>query len=355
MDSPGPVVTTPQQDGKHNMAARSSDAARAPFQVPRADRIKLIIQIPCYNEGGTLKRALETLPRQLNGVDEIEFLIIDDGSTDDTVQVAKDFGVEHIVAHVGNRGLAVAFMTGMRAALAHGADIIVNTDADNQYDAADIPKLIAPILDGRAEFVIGARPISDTEHFSKTKKVLQRLGSAVVRGVSGTNVADAPSGFRAISRAAAMQLNVFSRYTYTLETIIQAGAKSIRTTNVAIGTNEDLRPSRLVRSIGDYVRRSIVTIGHVFLIYRPFKFFGLIGAAFFGAGLLLGLRYLYFFLIGEGSGHIQSVILMAILLLMGFHTFSLAIVAHLISVNRRLMEEVQVGVRQMQLDRDETR
>jgi glycosyltransferase involved in cell wall biosynthesis len=337
------------------MAVRSHDFARAPFEAPHADRIKLIIQIPCYNEGGTLKRALETLPRSLPGVDEIELLIIDDGSTDDTVQVARDFGVEHIISHVGNRGLAAAFVTGLRAALARGADIIVNTDADNQYDAADIPKLIAPILEGRAEFVIGARPIAQTEHFSKAKKALQRLGSAVVRRVSGTNVADAPSGFRAISRTAAMQLNVFSRYTYTLETIIQAGAKSIRTTNVPIGTNEDLRPSRLVRSIGDYVRRSIVTMGQVFLIYRPFKFFGLIGAAFFGVGLLLGIRYLYLFTIGQGGGHIQSVILMAILLLMGFHTFSLAIIAHLISVNRRLMEEVQVGVREMQLERDRPR
>jgi glycosyltransferase involved in cell wall biosynthesis len=287
------------------MALRSREPARAPLEVPRADRVKLIIQMPCYNEGGTLRRALETLPRKLSGVDDIEILIIDDGSTDDTLQVAKDFGVQHIVSHVGNRGLAAAFMTGLRAALARGADIIVNTDADNQYDAADIPKLIAPILEGRAEFVIGARPIADTEHFSRTKKALQRLGSAVVRGVSGTN--------------------------------------------------EDLRPSRLVRSIGDYVRRSIVTIGHVFLIYRPFKFFGLIGAVFFGAGLVLGIRYLYLFAIGEGSGHVQSVILMAILLLMGFHTFSLAIVAHLISVNRRLMEEIQVGVREMQLERDDRR
>jgi glycosyltransferase involved in cell wall biosynthesis len=319
------------------------------------DPVKHVLQIPCFNEGATLRRALEPLPKQIDGVDEIEILIVDDGSTDDTVQVAREFGVAQVVSHVGNRGLAVAFCTGLRAALARGADIIVNTDADNQYDAADIPKLIAPILEGRAELVIGARPISETEHFSKAKKTLQRLGSAVVRRVSGTDVSDAPSGFRAISRSAALQLNVFSSYTYTIETIIQAGAKRIRVANVDSGTNEDLRPSRLVRSIGDYVRRSIVTMGHVFLIYRPFKFFGFIGALFFGAGLLLGVRYLYLFAIGQGVGHIQSVILMAILLLMGFHTFSLAIIAHLISVNRRLMEEVQVGVREMESQREALR
>jgi glycosyltransferase involved in cell wall biosynthesis len=327
--------------------------AFAPTLVPDPGPIKLIIQIPCFNEAATLKRALDVLPRRIPGVDEIEVLIIDDGSTDDTVRVARECGVKHIVSHVGNRGLAAAFVTGLRASLARGADIIVNTDADNQYEASDIPKLLAPILEGRAEFVIGARPISDTAHFSKTKKMLQHLGSAVVRRVSGTDVADAPSGFRALTREAALQLNVFTKYTYTLETIIQAGVKSIRVESVPIATNEDLRPSRLVRSIGDYVRRSVLTIGHVFLIYRPFRFLGAIGAVFFAAGLVLGARYLYLISIGQGAGHIQSVILMAILLLMGFHTFSLAIIAHLISINRRLAEEVQVGVRALQLEREE--
>jgi glycosyltransferase involved in cell wall biosynthesis len=326
--------------------------AFAPAPIPEPRPIKLIIQIPCFNEAATLKRALDVLPRRLPGIDEIEVLIIDDGSTDDTVRVARECGVRHVVSHVGNRGLAAAFVTGLRASLARGADIIVNTDADNQYEAADIPKLIAPILEGRAEFVIGARPIGDTAHFSPIKKLLQRLGSAVVRRVSGTDVVDAPSGFRALTREAALQLNVFTKYTYTLETIIQAGAKSIRVESVAIGTNEDLRPSRLVRSIGDYVRRSVLTIGHVFLIYRPFRFLGFIGGVFFAAGLVLGVRYLYLYATGQGAGHIQSVILMAILLLMGFHTFSLAIVAHLISINRRLAEEVQVGVRALQLERD---
>lgn len=315
--------------------------------------MKVIIQIPCYNEATTLAVALDALPRHLEGVDKVEILIIDDGSSDDTVKVAQEWGVHHIVSHFGNKGLAAAFITGLRSSLAHGADIIINTDADNQYNADDIQKLIEPILERQAEFVIGARPISDTEHFSPLKKLLQRLGSAVVRLVSDTDVADAPSGFRAISRQAAIQLNVFSQYTYTLETIIQAGVKNIRVASVPIRTNPDLRPSRLVRSIGDYVRRSVLTIGRVFIIYRPFRFLGLIGGLFFALGILLGIRYLYFMAIGQGAGHIQSVILMAILLLMGFHTLSLAVIADLISVNRRLMEEVQVGLREMQLWRPE--
>ncbi len=335
------------------MSLRPLEPAFAPALGVRVDPVKLIIQIPCYNEAATLQRSLESMPRRVAGVDQIELLIIDDGSTDDTVRVARECGVHHIVSHVGNRGLAAAFITGLRASLARGADIIVNTDADNQYEAADIPKLVAPILEGRAQLVIGARPIAATAHFSPVKKLLQSFGSAVVRHVSGTSVADAPSGFRALSREAAMQLNVFTGYTYTLETIIQAGAKSIRVVSVPIRTNEDLRPSRLVRSIGDYVRRSVLTIGHVFLIYQPFRFLGMIGAAFFAAGLALGLRYLYLISIGQGAGHVQSVILMAILLLMGFHTFSLAVIAQLIAVNRRLMEEVQVGMRTLQLERDD--
>jgi glycosyltransferase involved in cell wall biosynthesis len=313
--------------------------------------MKLIIQIPCYNEAATLRTSLDALPKAIPGIDELEVLIIDDGSADDTAQVAKDWGVDHVVSHARNKGLAVAFMTGLAECLARGADIIVNTDADNQYRADDIPKLVAPILNNEAEFVIGARPIADTAHFSPIKKRLQGVGSAVVRLVSGTDVADAPSGFRAFSRQAAMQLNVFSQYTYTLETIIQAGLKNIPVVNVPIRTNEDLRPSRLVKSIRDYVRRSMFTIGRVFIIYRPFQFLGLIGAVLTGAGVLLGLRYLYFVAIGEGGGHVQSVILTAILLLMGYHTFSLAVLADLISINRRLLEEVQVHLREMRLSR----
>jgi glycosyltransferase involved in cell wall biosynthesis len=313
--------------------------------------MKLIIQIPCFNEAATLRTSLDALPKSIPGVDEFEILIIDDGSSDDTARVAKEWGVHHVISHARNQGLAVAFMTGLTGCLARGADIIVNTDADNQYNADDIPRLIAPILNNEAEFVIGARPIADTAHFSPIKKRLQGLGSAVVRLVSGTNVADAPSGFRAFSRQAAMQLNVFSQYTYTLETIIQAGLKNIAVVNVPVRTNEDLRPSRLVKSIRDYVRRSMLTIGRVFIIYRPFQFLGLIGALLIAAGVLLGLRYLYFVAIGEGGGHVQSVILTAILLLMGYHTFSLAVLADLISINRRLLEEVQVHLRELRLAR----
>jgi len=313
--------------------------------------MKLIIQIPCYNEAATLTTSLDALPKSIPGIDQLEILIIDDGCTDDTVQVARDWGVDHVVSHVGNKGLAVAFMTGLTNALALGADIIVNTDADNQYNADDIPQLIEPILKHQAEFVIGARPISDTEHFSPIKKRLQRLGSAVVRWVSGTDVLDAPSGFRALSREAAIQLNVFSAYTYTLETIIQAGVKNIPLVSVPVRTNADLRPSRLVKSIRDYVKRSILTIGRVFVIYRPFQVLGIVGVALTAGGLILGIRYLYFVLIGEGAGHIQSVILTAILLLMGYHTFSLAILADLISINRRLLEQSQVHLREMRLSR----
>jgi glycosyltransferase involved in cell wall biosynthesis len=313
--------------------------------------MKLIIQIPCYNEAATLRTSLDALPKSIPGIDELEILIIDDGSSDDTALVAKEWGVHHVVSHACNQGLAVAFMTGLTGCLARGADIIVNTDADNQYDASDIPRLIAPILSREAEFVIGARPIADTAHFSPIKKRLQGLGSAVVRLVSGTDVADAPSGFRAFSRQAAMQLNVFSQYTYTLETIIQAGLKNIPVVNVPIRTNADLRPSRLVKSIRDYVRRSMFTIGRVFIIYRPFQFLGLIGALLTISGVLLGIRYLYFVAIGEGGGHVQSVILTAILLLMGYHTFSLAVLADLISINRRLLEEVQVHLRELRLAR----
>lgn len=314
--------------------------------------MKVIIQVPCFNEAATLKTALDALPKTLPGVDEVEVLIIDDGSSDNTVAVARACGVQHVVSHVGNKGLATAFMSGLHASLALGADIIVNTDADNQYQASDIPRLIEPILRREAEIVIGARPIAQTQHFSPIKKALQHLGSAVVRWVSGTNVADAPSGFRALSRSAAMRINVFSQYTYTLETIIQAGTRNIPVVSVPIGTNPDLRPSRLVRSIGSYVRRSMATMGHVFVIYRPFRFLGWISAILMAAGLVFGIRYLYFVVIGEGKGHIQSVILTAVLLLMGFHTLSLAIIANLISVNRRLMEDVQLQVRELRLGKN---
>jgi hypothetical protein len=242
-------------------------------------------------------------------------------------------------------------MTGLATSLSLGADIIVNTDADNQYKATHIPLLVGPILMREAEIVIGARPIGDIEHFSPLKKGLQKLGSAVVRWVSDTNVTDAPSGFRALSRQAAMQINVFSQYTYTLETIIQAGAKNIPVVSVPIGTNADLRPSRLVKSLRSYVRRSVATMGHVFVIYRPFRFLGVIAGILLAAGVLLGARYIYFVMVGEGKGHVQSVILAGVLLLMGFNTLSLAVIANLISVNRRLIEDVQVHLRELRLSK----
>jgi glycosyltransferase involved in cell wall biosynthesis len=305
--------------------------------------MKLIIQIPCLNEAGTLGIALADLPREVPGFDKVEWLIIDDGSTDDTVAVAKAHGVDHVVSHTTNQGLAKGFMTGLRACLAHGADVIVNTDADNQYNAADIPALTAPIVARKADIVVGARPIGAIEHFSPIKKLLQKLGSWVVRVASKTDIPDAPSGFRAMSRHAAQSLVVFSTYTYTLETIIQAGQKGMAITSVPVRVNGDLRPSRLVKSIRSYVQRSIVTIIRVFAIYRPFRFFGSIGLALFSLGLIIGGRFLYKYLTNEGGydGHIQSLILASSLLIMGFHTVLIAFVADLLSANRKLMEEVR--------------
>jgi glycosyltransferase involved in cell wall biosynthesis len=311
--------------------------------------MKLIIQIPCYNEELALPVALSELPKQLPGVDEVEVLVIDDGSTDRTVQVAKHCGVQHIVGFSSNQGLARGFMLGIQTCLLRGADIIVNTDADNQYSAADIPALIAPILNGEADMVIGARPIATIEHFSLVKKVLQRMGSMVVMIVSGTRVQDAPSGFRAFSKEAALSLNVFSRYTYTLETIIQAGQKNLRVVSVPVGVNPDLRPSRLVSSITGYVRKSMITIVRMFVVYRPFRFFMLLGGVIFFAGFLIGARFVYHYVLGSGTGKIQSLILAAVLLMMGVHTMLLGFVTDLLAVNRKLLEELQQAERRRQL------
>jgi len=303
--------------------------------------MKLIIQIPCYNEAETLATTLAALPRKISGFDSVEWLIIDDGSTDETVAVAKANGVDHIVRHARNQGLARAFMTGLDACLRLGADVIVNTDADNQYNADDIPALVQPILEHRAEIVVGARPIETIEHFSPVKKMLQKLGSWVVRVVSKTDIPDAPSGFRAMSRTAAQRLMVFNDYTYTLETIIQAGQKNMAITSVPIRVNKDLRPSRLVKSIPSYIRRSIFTIVRIFIIYRPFRFFGAIGALVFGAGFLLGLRFVLKYLAGEGEGHVQSLILAALLMGMGFQTILIAFVSDLLAANRKLLEDIR--------------
>lgn len=317
---------------------------RRTAELPRPRRFrKAIIQMPCYNEAPTLALALACLPRELPGVDKVEWLVIDDGSTDGTRAVALANGVDHVVSHTQNMGLARAFMTGLAACVELGADIIVNTDADNQYNARDIPALMQPILTGKAEYVIGTRPIKSIAHFSPLKKLLQRLGSWCVRLFSGTEVGDAPSGFRAMTRDTAMKLNVFNSYTYTLETIIQAGRKQIPVACVPVRVNEDLRPSRLVKSIPAYVQKSILTILRIFVVYKPFTFFCSIGAVMFGLGLVIGLRFLWHFFAGGGEGMVQSLILAAILLGMGFVSFMIAFVADLLAVNRMLLEDIRLN------------
>jgi glycosyltransferase involved in cell wall biosynthesis len=300
----------------------------------------LIIQIPFFNEAETLGVTLGALPRAVEGFARVEWMVIDDGCSDDTVAVALAHGVDHIVRLEHNQGLARAFAAGLEAAVRAGADVIVNTDADNQFCAEDIPKLTRPILAGEADLVIGARPIMATPHFSQTKKALQLLGSMVVRMASTTTVVDAPSGFRAFSRKAAQNLHVHGEYSYTLETIIAAGSQHMAVTSVPIRTNPDLRPSRLVKSLPHYVLRSGVTIVRSFATYRPLRFFVGVGSAALLAGLCLGLRYLYLVMIGQGSGHVQSVILGALLTGMGVLIALIGIVADLIAVNRRLLEKV---------------
>ena len=306
--------------------------------------MKLIIQIPCYNEEDTLPITLAKLPRQVSGFETVEWLIIDDGSSDDTVSTALDAGVDHVVQHSINRGLAVAFMSGINACLSLGADVIVNTDADNQYNADDIPLLTTALLEKNADVVIGARPISEIPHFSWVKKRLQRLGSWSVRVASGTSVEDAPSGFRAYSKAAAQQIIVFSPYTYTLETIIQAGRNNFSVLSIPIRVNEDLRPSRLVKSIRSYVSRSLVTIVRTFVVYEPFRFFLFVGLALFSAGVILGLRFLWFWLDGDGAGHVQSVILSSALIVIGFQTCLVAFIADLVATNRKLLEDIRIRI-----------
>jgi glycosyltransferase involved in cell wall biosynthesis len=311
--------------------------------------MKLVIQIPCYNEEGTLEITLSSLPREIPGITEIEWLIIDDGSQDGTVEIAKTLGVHHIIRFPKNRGLARAFMAGLEGALAAGADIVVNLDADNQYCAVDIPKLVQPVLEGRAEMVIGSRPIDEIQHFSPWKKLLQRLGSWLVRVASKTTVVDAPSGFRAISRNAALRLNVFNEYTYTLETIIQAGRRGITVLSVPIRTNEQLRPSRLVKSTLDYVRRSILTILRIFMTYCPMRFFLFLGAIPFSLGVLLGVRWIVLFWNGPPASHIPSLVLTAILLIFGVQLGVVGLIAELLAVNRSLLEDVQFRMRRSEL------
>ncbi len=313
--------------------------------------MKLIIQIPCYNEAETLEIALNDLPKQIEGIDVIEYLIINDGSRDDTVRVAKEWGVNYIVDFKRNMGLAKGFMAGLDACLRNGADIIVNTDADNQYCGEDIQKLVRPIVEGRTDIVIGERPIDSTEHFSPLKKKLQHFGSWVVRKASRTDIPDAPSGFRAYSREAAMRLNVTSEYTYTLETIVQAGRTKIAMESVPVRTNAELRPSRLFSSMFGYVKRSMFTIVRAFMMYKPLKFFCIIGGIISGLGALLGIRFLIYFINGFGNGHIQSLILSSMLVLLGFQTLVIGFLGDIISVNRKILEDIQYRIKEMEYGR----
>lgn len=310
--------------------------------------MKLIIQIPCYNEAETLEIALNALPKKIEGIDTIEYLIINDGSVDNTVEVARKWGVHHIVSFPRNKGLARGFMAGLDACLREGADIIVNTDADNQYCGDDIEKLIRPILEGKAEVVIGERPIDETEHFSPLKKKLQHLGSFVVRKASKTDIPDAPSGFRALSRDAAMHMNVINEYTYTLETIVQAGRNRMAITSVPVRTNPELRSSRLFHSMFSYVKRSMLTILRAFMMYKPLLCFTLVGAVPFLIGLGLGIRYLVFYFTVGGSGHVQSLILACTLMIMGFMTFIIGLQADVIASNRKILEDVQYHLRRLE-------
>tara|TARA_Y100001936_G_scaffold24512_1_gene22408 strand:+ start:3177 stop:4124 length:948 start_codon:yes stop_codon:yes gene_type:complete len=311
--------------------------------------MKLIIQIPCLNEELTLPETLNNLPKSIDGIDEIEVLIIDDGSTDKTIEVAKSMGAHHILKLTNNKGLAKAFILGINRALKLNADIIVNTDADNQYFGGDINKLIQPIIKKEADIVVGDRQVETIRHFSPMKIFLQKFGSWVVRQLSGTLIPDATSGFRAYSRDAALQLNVVSDFTYTIETIISAGKKNLAITHVPVKTNKKLRESRLFPSIRVYLKRSLVTMLKVYSMYRPLRIFTIAGGASFILGFAIGCRYLFFFLMGQTEGHIQSLILSAILLIVGFQIIMMGIAAELIAVNRQILEDIQVRIKNQEI------
>ncbi|NIQ02787.1 MAG: glycosyltransferase [Nitrospinaceae bacterium] len=312
--------------------------------------MKLIIQIPCLNEEHTLPQTLADLPRHMDGVDAVETLVIDDGSTDRTVDVARQHGVDHILRLTNTKGLAKAFYYGMNHALKLGADLIVNTDADNQYHGGDIPRLIQPILEGKADIVIGDRRVETIRHFSPFKVFLQKFGSWVVRQLSGTQVPDATSGFRAYSREAALQMNVVSDFTYTVETIISAGKKNLAISHIPVRTNPKLRESRLFPNIKTYLQRTLVTIIKVYSMYKPLKVFTLVGSISFFTGFAIGVRFLFYYFQGQGQGHVQSLILSAILLIVGFQIVMMGIAAELIAVNRQLLEDIQVRVKKLELD-----
>lgn len=314
--------------------------------------MKLIIQIPCLNEAQTLPATLADLPRTLPGVDTIEYLVIDDGSRDGTIDVARAHGVHHVVRFTRNKGLAAAFVAGMDAAVKHGADIIVNTDADNQYQGADIAMLIAPLLRGEADICIGDRNIKAIAEMSPAKKLLQRLGSWVVRQVSNTSVPDTTSGFRAYSREAALRLTIVSDFSYTLESIIHAGKRRMAIAHVAIATNPRTRESRLFDSMFSYIKKSSATIVRIYASHEPLKVFSYIGGASFAVGFLVSLRFLYYYVTGTGFGHLQSLILSAVLMIVGFQIILIGLVADLISGSRRITEDVLYRVRSLELKID---
>jgi glycosyltransferase involved in cell wall biosynthesis len=313
--------------------------------------MKLIIQIPCHNEAETLPETIAALPRSIPGVDVIEVLVIDNGSTDGTAAAARSAGAAHVI-EVPQPGLAAAFMIGLEACLRRGADVIVNTDADNQYFAGDIPALLEPILAGRADLVVGDRGVASITTFSPVKRMLQRVGSWVIGRAAGFRTPDATSGFRALSREGALRTLVLSRYSYTLETLIQAGASRIPTVFVPIRTNPPTRPSRLMRSIPDYLGHSTVTIVRAYAMYQSLRVFSWIGGLLLLAGTGLGLRYVYFVAIGQGAGHVQSVILAAVLLIIGFQVLLIGLVADLIGFNRRILEEINYRVRKLSVDEE---
>jgi len=310
--------------------------------------MKLIIQIPAFNEEATIAQALRDLPKKIDGITSIETLVIDDGSSDKTADTARKAGATHILQLKTHRGLAAAFVAGIDAALRLGADVIVNTDADNQYVAADVARIVAPVVKGSAEVVIGDRDIASSPHMSPLKKFLQRLGSWTVGRASGLSVSDVTSGFRAFSRDAAMQINVFNPFTYTLETIIQAGNRNLGVQSVVVRTNAPTRPSRLYSGVGTYLRKSVATIFRIYTLYRPLKTFFAIGAALMFFGMVLGGRFLWLYFQGDRGGHVQSLILAAVFLITGFHTLLIALLADLIAVNRKLSEDVLIRVKRLE-------
>ncbi len=317
--------------------------------------MKLIVQIPCYNEEATLPQTVADIPRQIEGIDKVEILVIDDGSTDRTVEVARALGVDHIIRNKVNMGLARTFRRGLEACLQLGADVIVNTDGDNQYAGADIPKLIRPIVEGWADMVIGDRQTSKIPHFSRTKKLLQWLGSGVVRKLAGVWVPDAVSGFRAFSRDAAIKLNIVSSFSYTIETVIQAGKRDIAITSIPVRTNPKTRESRLFTSIPKFIERQVSTIVRMYAMYQPMKVFFYIGTFLTIIGVIPILRFLYFYFTGSGGGHLQSLVLGGVLLMMGFIAYLAGLVADLIGFNRQLLEMTLEKVRRMELEECRTK